>query len=46
MNDMINCGQRRIQGNFRVAIMDVCKNNDIVVGDIVEIFIKKVNYND
>ena len=40
--DLINCGQRRVQKLHRVAIRDICKNHDIEQGELVEVYIKKV----
>ena len=35
----INCGERRIQKLFRIAIHDVCARYGIKEGDVVEVFI-------
>ncbi len=42
MSTCINCGERTVQANGRIAFSDICKNNDIEKGDVVEVFIKKV----
>ncbi len=42
MSNYINCGERTIQGNGRIAFSDICKNNDIGKGDVIEVFIRKV----
>lgn len=41
--NLINCGQRKVQKDFRVVIRDVCLFNDIKEGDIIEVFIKKTD---
>lgn len=42
MNELINCGRRPVQVLGRVAINDVLKQNAIQRGDIIEVYIKKV----
>lgn len=46
MSTCINCGQRTVQGNYRIALGDICKNNEIEKGDVIEIFARKVEKND
>lgn len=41
MNDLINCGERKIQKLGRVAIKDILESNGLKEGDVVEVFIKK-----
>ncbi len=41
-SDYINCGERMIQGAFRIALKDICNSHGIVPGDYVEVYIKKV----
>lgn len=38
----INCGERRVQAGFRVTIRDICKRNDIKEGDVVDVYIVKI----
>lgn len=42
-DDLINCGQRRVQKEFRIVLRDICEYNEIKEGDVIEVFIKKVN---
>lgn len=41
LNDVIECGERTVQKNYRVAIRDICENNYIKEGDIIIIYVKK-----
>ena len=43
MSEMINCGQRYIQATGRIAIKDIMNSHGIGVGDVVEVYLKKVN---
>ncbi len=38
---MINAGERKIQKLGRIAIKDILENNDLKIGDSVEVFLKK-----
>lgn len=40
-SDLINCGERKIQILFRIALKDICERYDIKEGDAVEVFIRK-----
>lgn len=40
MEDLINCGERSVQSNFRIAIRDICARHGVKVGESVEVFIK------
>lgn len=42
MNDLINCGERTIQEQGRIAIKEVLDANGLKKGDRVEVFLKKV----
>jgi bifunctional DNA-binding transcriptional regulator/antitoxin component of YhaV-PrlF toxin-antitoxin module len=43
MNDLINCGERRIQKLFRITLSDICERYGIHEGDAVEVFIRKTD---
>lgn len=43
LSEVIECGQRKVQTLYRVSLRDICENNEIEVGDIVTIYIKKTN---
>lgn len=38
----INCGERTVQGNLRIALADICNKNNIEKGDTIEVYIRKV----
>lgn len=38
----INCGERKVQKGFRLAIWDICDRYGIKEGEPVELYIKKV----
>lgn len=40
--EFINCGERTLQVKYRVALRDICQKNGIGEGDIIEVYIKKV----
>jgi hypothetical protein len=42
LDEVIECGQRKVQRDFRVSLRDICENNNIVEGDIIIVYIKKV----
>ena len=39
---MINCGTRNVQILHRIALRDICNMYDIEQGDLVEVYIRKV----
>ncbi len=39
---LINCGERKIQTLFRIALKGICERYDIKEGDAVEVFIRKI----
>ena len=39
---MINCGTRNVQILHRIALRDICNMYDIEQGDLVEVYILKV----
>ena len=39
--DIVNCGERKIQTLFRIALKDICERHGIQEGDAVEVFIRK-----
>lgn len=41
LDEVIECGQRTIQKNYRVALRDICELNNINEGDSIVIYIKK-----
>jgi len=42
--DLINCGERKIQTLFRIALKDICERYGILEGDAVEVFIRKTEH--
>jgi len=40
--DLINCGERKIQTLFRIALKDICERHKIKEGDAVEVFIRRI----
>jgi len=42
---LINCGVKRVQKLGRVSISDACKLYGIKEGEIVEVYLKKVEKN-
>ena len=42
IDDLINCGERKVQKIGRIAIKDIIDRYSIKEGDPVEVFIKKV----
>lgn len=43
-SDLINCGERKIQTLFRIALKDICERHDIVEGGVVEVYIRKIEH--
>lgn len=41
LDEVIECGERTVQKNYRVAMRDICENNYIKEGDIIIIYVKK-----
>ena len=41
---LINAGERHIQKQYRIVLRDICIYNNIKEGDIVEVYIKRVNH--
>lgn len=41
--ELINCGRRDVQAQYRVNLQRICKAEGIKVGDTVEVWIKKVD---
>ena len=39
--NLINCGERTIQKEFRVVLRDICKKHNIKEHDVVEVYIKQ-----
>ena len=39
---MINCGTRHVQILHRIALRDICNMYNIEQGDLVEVYIRKV----
>ena len=44
--ELINCGERRVNKRYRIVITDIAKEHDIPEGDIIEVFIKKIQHFD
>jgi hypothetical protein len=41
LSEVIECGERTVQRDYRVALRDICENNYIKEGDIIIIYVKK-----
>jgi hypothetical protein len=41
--ELINCGRRDVQAQYRLNLQRICKAEDINVGDTVEVWIKKID---
>lgn len=44
--ELINCGRRDVQAQYRVNLQRICRAEGIKVGDTVEVWIKKIESND
>lgn len=41
--ELINCGRRDVQAQYRINIQRICREEGIGVGDPIEVWIKKVD---
>lgn len=40
--DLINCGERRVQKSYRIALKEILERHGITIGQAVEVYIRKI----